>query len=132
MSTVKETKVNNSSWVYINLNGCITAIPKEELDKEFNDIKNFINSSSVNLKTKNNIPSFDVSRADKYNFEVSKSPLKLNSGKELLDNKTPYFINSSPEPNIIKIDGEDIDLNKLPLKMRKLLIANVLERKNFD
>lgn len=37
MSTVKETRVNNSSWVYINLNGCITAIPKDELDKDLLD-----------------------------------------------------------------------------------------------
>lgn len=32
-----ETKVNNTSFLYINLNGVITAIPKDELDSDLLD-----------------------------------------------------------------------------------------------
>lgn len=36
-NTTSETKVNNTSFVFINLNGVITAIPKEELDSDLLD-----------------------------------------------------------------------------------------------
>lgn len=37
MNTVSSTKVNNTSFLYINLNGVITAIPKDELDSDLLD-----------------------------------------------------------------------------------------------
>ena len=37
MSTAKETRINNISYVYLNINGVVTAIPKDEMTEDLLD-----------------------------------------------------------------------------------------------
>ena len=105
---------------------------KEELDKEFEDIKNFINIpvKDINTSTDANVK---FSKAESNDVSVFKeeNKVKFNLDNNLKQkNETFYPVDNYR--NIIDVDGDEIDLNKLPLSLRKLLIANVLGRKDFN
>ncbi|MBQ3047716.1 MAG: hypothetical protein IJD48_01730 [Clostridia bacterium] len=68
----------------------------------------------------------------------NRKPALLNSPKSEYENelrkRSIYHKDSSLKTleNKVMIDGEEIDLNKLPLNIKKLLISNILSKKNYD
>ena len=125
---------------------------QEELDKEFDDIKNFLNLPINNKKPETKKGFFTIDNKNNDNLLLNKNSIKTNfneddddfdfdisnlkaknSEKKHVDDKYENILGANKNTrNIIKVDGDDIDLNKLPYKIRSLLIANILNRKNFD
>ena len=110
---------------------------KEELDKEFEEIRNFldlpnVNNKKVNSTTNKTIAMPRVTLNEPSFIKQNENAIKFDENKNFLGNTKPYDNGNNEEKNIIKIDGDEIDLNKLPINLRKLLILDVLSRKNFD
>lgn len=70
---------------------------------------------------------------DNYNDNSSDSLTSVSSTKskheDLFENNNLVI---KKEPDFINVDGEDIDLNKLPPKIKKLLLNGILDKKNLD
>lgn len=105
---------------------------KEELDKEFEDIKNFLDLPTTNTK-KSSTNMFNLTPT----FTQPKPVTTYGSFMPKREVKQPTqnyssYINNEVKENIVTIDGDEIDLNKLPLKLRKLLVSGILSRINYD
>ena len=107
---------------------------KEELDKEFDEIRKFLDLPTKKTDQSKNFNGDRpfVTNLENVSFVKNNNGIKLDSNKDFAQNVNPYFKYNSEEENIVKVDGDEIDLNKLPPKLRKFLIANIFERKSFD
>lgn len=70
----------------------------------------------------------------------SNKSLPVSNFKPTVDIKNinqdlPYSnakLNKTSVENKVVIDGEELDLNKLPLNIKRLIVSNILARKNYD
>lgn len=84
----------------------------------------------------NSRSSFNSSETKLDNIEVSvekdDTQLNFNSNKSFKKPMPYSYAQKKHIENKVTIDGEEIDLNKLPLNIKKLLISDILSRKNYD
>lgn len=88
------------------------------------------NSRSGSNLNKNTFKSVEI--GSKNNLPVSNFKPDLNYKN--ISQDLPYYntkLNKNVE-NKVTIDGEEIDLNKLPLNIKRLIVSNILARKNYD
>ena len=73
--------------------------------------------------------------------EISKDYIDFNKIEESLDDDDDLegiddydrnMYNKLKQNSTVQVDGEDIDLMRLPPKIRRLLLSGVLDRKDFD
>lgn len=116
-----------------------------DLDKEFEEIRKFLEipnekSSTPAKKFSDFVVNPNKGKRTKNYDEIDYNDYimgneKSTSGNKKAVNKDNSFIQKSKTGNnhsFVEIDGEKIDLNKLPTNLKKILISNVLSRKNFD
>ena len=60
------------------------------------------------------------------NYKIDKTPININELKRGESKQT------KKEDEYLKFDDENVDLNKLSPKLKRFIIENILNRKNFD
>ncbi len=116
-----------------------------DLDKEFEEIRKFLEiPSEKEAKPARKFSDFVVQPAankNKKNYDEidyddyimgGEKPTFSNKNTISKDNNIKQKSKSVNTQSFVEVDGEKVDLNKLPTNLKKILISNVLSRKNFD
>ena len=115
----------------------LSSIPNSRIDPNvFNDEE----SSYVDYRNNNSGRKGFVPQTNQYvPMGVQNNQMKTNnkySKPQLYEdvnlNSSKFNYKDGKEDSIVKYDDVDIDLNKLSPKLKRLIIANILKRKNFD
>lgn len=90
----------------------------KEFEKQKEELKNFVMQSEDNdVKVYN-----DITHAN----EV----IEVKDFED--DDEDARILKKLQENSTVNVDGEDIDLNRLPLQIRRLLLSGILDRKEDD
>jgi len=114
----------------------LTKVDDDEDDDFFNAGRVNVSNSSNKINYSNSNNSFNsMTTRNKYSKPAEYEPPIKKTGNPYLDvefedDEPNYF--APPKKEIVKVDKDEIDMNNLPLNLKRFIIANILNRKDWD